>query len=355
MGVYKKGDKWFIDYYCDGRRVRESIGPSKTAAVAALRARKTDILRGEYRFKHSSSKGFKEYTKEYMKHSKATKRSWQRDEYSIQVLKKFFGDLYLSKINAGHVEKFKTKRVGEVTPATVNRELACLSAIFTMAKKSQLVDSNPVSEVKKFQERKLQMQILNKEEAESLIEAASEPLKAILRVALNTGMRRGEILNLRWSDIDFDLHVISLWETKGGKTRKIPMNAYVEEKLKGVEHKDPEYVFISTRTGKPLCDVRKPFIEACDKAEIKGLRFHDLRHTAATWMVMAGIDLVTVSEILGHSDIKMTMRYAHPTPENRRRAVEALAAVFSRESNDMDTYRTPAPKDMPATRSLSTN
>ena len=122
-----------------------------------------------------------------------------------------------------------------------------------------------------------------------------------------------------------------------------------------MDRKDSVYVFISTRTGKPLCDVRKPFFEACDKAKIKGLRFHDLRHTAATWMVMAGVDLVTVSEVLGHSDIKMTLRYAHPTPENRRRAVDALAAVFGRKSNEVDTYRTPVPKDMPVSPSISTN
>ncbi len=290
-----------------------------------------------------------------MKHSKATKRSWQRDEYSIQSLKEYFGDLYMSKINAGHIEKYKTKRIGQVSPATCNRELACLSAIFTMAKKSKLVESNPVTEVKKFQERKLQMQILSKEDAESLIEAASEPLRAILTIVLNTGMRRGEILNLRWADIDFDLHVISLWNTKGGKTRKIPMNAYVEETLNRIKRIESDYVFTSKRTGKPLCDVRKPFFEACDKAKIKGLRFHDLRHTSATWMVMAGIDLVTVSEILGHSDIKMTLRYAHPTPQNRRRAVEALAAVFGRKSNEVDTYRTPRPEGLPATPSVSTN
>jgi len=85
-----------------------------------------------------------------------------------------------------------------------------------------------------------------------------------------------------------------------------------------------------------MADVKTAFKTACRRAKIRDLRFHDLRHTAATYMVTGGIDLVTVSEILGHADIKMTMRYAHPTPENRRKAVNVLAAVFSKASQIED-------------------
>ncbi len=334
MSVFKKNDKWFIDYYCDGRRVRESIGPSKTAALSALRARKTDILRGEFRFKKDSSVLFNKYVKEYLEYSKANKRSWKRDETSIKALNRCFGNMQLSKINAGDVEKYKTKRVKQVSPASVNRELACLSAIFSLAKRSKIVTDNPVMEVRKFQERKLDLRILNIEEAERLIENASGYLNPILIIALNTGMRRGEILKLRWCDIDFDMHVISLWNTKGGRARKVPMNTYVEDTLFKLE-RESEFVFINSQTGKPFTTVRKSFITVCDDSGIKDLRFHDLRHTAATWMVTAGIDLVTVSEILGHSDIKMTMRYAHPTPENKRRAVEALE-MFTRKRHEVE-------------------
>jgi integrase len=105
------------------------------------------------------------------------------------------------------------------------------------------------------------------------------------------------------------------------------MSGLVAETLRGLK-KEKEYVFANPQTGKPLSDLQTGFKAACKKAGIRDLRFHDLRHTAATYMVMGGVDLVTVKEILGHATIQMTMRYAHPTPENKRHAVDVLSELF---------------------------
>jgi len=113
------------------------------------------------------------------------------------------------------------------------------------------------------------------------------------------------------------------------------MNALVVDTLRKVRH-ESDYVFCNPKTKERMADVKTAFKTACRRAKIRDLRFHDLRHTAATYMVTGGIDLVTVSEILGHADIKMTMRYAHPTPENRRKAVNVLTVVFSKASQIED-------------------
>jgi integrase len=155
-----------------------------------------------------------------------------------------------------------------------------------------------------------------------------------LLIALNTGMRKGEILRLRWHDIDLDNRFFFLKQTKSNKPRKVPISDFLVDVLNSIK-KTGEFVFANPKTGKPISDLQTGFKAACRKAGISDLRFHDLRHTAATYMVIGGIDLVTVKEILGHATIQMTMRYAHPTPENKRHAVEVLSGLFTpvREDN----------------------
>ena len=171
------------------------------------------------------------------------------------------------------------------------------------------------------------MKILDREEIDRLIRNSCDHLKGIIILALNTGMRKGEILYLRWNDVDFDKLFIFIKTSKSGVARKVPMNAMVVESLKKIK-RESDYVFCNPKTKERIKDVKTAFKAACRRAGINDLRFHDLRHTAATYMVTGGVDLVTVAEILGHADIKMTMRYAHPTPENKRKAVNVLDAVF---------------------------
>ncbi len=327
MGVYKVGNKYYIDFYVGGRRVRKPVG-SKRDAENALAAVKADILRGEYRFKKDRKIRFEDFAKEYLDYAKTNKKSWKRDRLCLKTFVPFFGNMLLSKITPLHIEKYKRMRLDEVKPGTVNRELACLKHMFTIAERfRKFEDKNPVKEVRFLQERQYVMKILDREEIKQLIRAATSHLKPILIIALNTGMRKGEILNLKWNDVDFISHYIHIKESKSNIMRKIPMNSVVAATLKGIKREN-DFVFPSTKTKEPLTNIFHSFKMACRKANINDLRFHDLRHTAATFMVTGGFDLVTVSQILGHSDIKMTMRYAHPTPENKRRAVDVLASIF---------------------------
>ncbi len=338
MGVYKAKDTWYIDFYADGRRRRKVVG-SRRDAENALAAIKADILREEYRFKKDRKIRFEDFAKEYLDYAKINKRSWLRDECSLKRLLPHLGDLLLSKIAPHHIEKYKKSRLDDgINPSTINRELACLKHMFTIAERlGKFEGKNPVKEVNFLQERKRVMKILDRDEIGRLVYAATAPIKPIIIMALNTGMRKGEILNLRWNDIDFIEHYIYLKKTKSNVMRKVPMNSVINDMLNKIE-RDGDYVFANPETGLPYTDIFHQFKAACEDAKINDLRFHDLRHTAASLMVMGGVDLVTVKEILGHSTIEMTMRYAHPTPENKRKAVSVLASVFEADQKELDGH-----------------
>ena len=327
MRIYQRGQNWYVDFSHDGRRIRKKVG-SKKDAENALAAVKADLLRGEYKFRIDRKVRFEDFAKEYLEYAKVNKRSWSRDEVIIRKNLSYFNDMLLSKINPRHIEEYKKLRLEKVKPGTVNRELTCLKYMFTVAEKFGKFDGkNPVKQVKFLQQRQYEMKILDRNEIKRLIDASTGYLRAMIIMALNTGMRKGEIFNLKWNSVDFVDNYIYVKETKSNVMRKIPMNFVVRSTLKEIK-RESDFVFASPKTGKHFTGTLHSFKTACKNAGINNLRFHDLRHTAATFMVMGGIDLVTVSQILGHSTIQMTMRYAHPTPENKRKAVDVLGSIF---------------------------
>ncbi len=324
--------KWYVDFTFHGRRIRQFAGLTKDQArnvLAKLRIDKLDESLGFKRPGGDEPIPFDTFSKDFLElYSKQNKKSWLRDETSLKNLKRFFRGATIQDIGPEQVERFKAKRKAEVSPATVNRELACLKTMFSKAVEWGKLTANPVKAVKKFKENNVQERILNGAEARRLLECAGPGIRPVLIVALNTGMRRNEILSLKWHDVNFIKGFILIEDSKSGKSRKVPMNATVFETLKSLS-RSSEYVFFNPETKDHVKDIKTGFRAACRRAEIKGLRLHDLRHTAASKMIEAGVDLVTVSKILGHSSIQMTMRYAHPTPENMKRAVEKLGEILN--------------------------
>lgn len=138
-------------------------------------------------------------------------------------------------------------------------------------------------------------------------------LKPIIITALQTGMRRGEILNLKWENIDTEQNFIELLEIKSGKARKIPISPTLNNVFENIKRRS-EFVFVNPKTNQPYIDLKKSFPTVIERAGIKDSRFHDLRHTVATRLVEKNIDLSVVKDILGHSKITTTQRYAHPVP-----------------------------------------
>ena len=334
MGVYLRGKSYYIDFYFEGKRYTERVGKvGKSVAEEKLKIKMSEVIRGEWKPKIVKIP-FEKFKEQYLEYSKGNKRpnSYLRDECSLKHLSKFFGTKTLSEINPFMVEKYKLARKEEAAePATINRELGCLRHMFNMATKWKKAQVNPVREVKFLREPKGKERILSEEEEKRLLETVrlttkSQHLEPIIVTALNTGMRKGEIVNLKWSNVDFKVGAIIVEGTKNGEVRKIPMNKKLTDTLESAK-KVSKGEFVFSENGKPYRDVKTGWWTVLKKAEIEGFRFHDLRHTFGSRLGMKGYDIKTIAELMGHKDIKMTMRYSHPTLEHKRRAVESLDEV----------------------------
>lgn len=332
-GMYRRGNCWYSDFIYHGERYFKSHGPvSKSAASEKDRKFRTEVADGKYARKKTNIT-FDKLKELYLEWSKVNKRplSYVRDQCSLKHLTPHFKGKRLSNISPFMVEQYKTKRKKSGAQAgTINRELSCLKAMFNKAIKWGRAFDNPVSQVKMFKENNEKMMVLSsKHEAKMLEEIRrlkkSEHLEEIVVTALNTGLRKRELLDLTWGQVNFSDRYLLITKTKNGEIRKIPMNKVLTETLHKLKNNGPnvDYVF-PNKNGKPYTDVKTSFKRICKEIGIPEFRFHDLRHTFATRLVMAGVDLATVKELLGHKDIKMTMRYAHPSPEHKRQAVELL-------------------------------
>ncbi|MDD2735795.1 MAG: site-specific integrase [Desulfuromonadaceae bacterium] len=159
-------------------------------------------------------------------------------------------------------------------------------------------------------------------------------LKPIIIFALNTGCRKDEILSLKWENVDMKHGFINMVQTKNGERRQIPINDTLREMLKGLTRRlNVPYVFHvydeEKKTGKRFGSIKRSFVTACKKAGIHDFVFHSLRHTFASHLVMGGVDLTTVSRLLGHKSLTMTLRYSHLAPNHLTSAVNVLNSSMS--------------------------
>jgi len=330
---------WYIAYSLNGKRKWESAGEAghvtKTMARELLKRREQQVKLGQWDMLEAEIPTLSEFMPKYIEHIRDIKqnRTWRKSEQHLKKLEKVFGNKKLSEITAEDIDEYKASRLKEVRPATVNRELEVLSNLINVAERwKKFFGKNPVSQAGLFRLNNQVERILTLEEEERLLSTSADHLKPIIIFALNTAMRKKEILTLTWNDVDFENSIIKVKHTisKSKKTKLVPMNSRVktillEQKLKSGRS---EFVFIFD--GKPIKDIRRAFEKACLRAGIDGFRFHDLRHTAASRMVDAGVNIVAVSKILGHSDIRTTMRYAHPD-DSLKDAVEKLASFSNQQ------------------------
>lgn len=204
------------------------------------------------------------------------------------------------------------------TPATVNRYLSALSHVFTIAVKEWgWIEENPLLKVSKMKEPRGRVRFLSDEERERLLSACKQSespyLYIVVVLALSTGARRMEILGAKWKDVDLNRGVITLHETKNGDRRVLPLVGRALELMKGhakVRQLATELVFPGLDLKKPM-DIRTPWETALKRAEITDFRFHDLRHSAASYLAMNGASLAEIAEVLGHKTLQMVKRYAH--------------------------------------------
>jgi integrase len=192
------------------------------------------------------------------------------------------------------------------------------------------VSENPVKKVRLYREENARTRFLSEEEEASLLACCGPQLAPLVVTALNTGFRASELLSLTWSDVDFRRGVVTVRAgyAKNGEARSVPMNDTLTMVLKsGTLHAAKGDQVFCNQHGQPYRSFRTAFEYAVRQAGIQDFSFHDLRYTFASRLVMAGVDLPTVKELLGHRDITMTLRYAHLSTDHKQAAVKKLEKV----------------------------
>jgi integrase len=262
-----------------------------------------------------------------MEYAKGNKRSWLRDQQMLEHLKNFLGsERQIGEIIAADIEGYKLHRRKEVSGSTVNRELALLKRMFNLAIDWDLyLGSNPVRKVKFFQEINTGFRVLSKEEEKKFLASATPYIQDIAIFALNTGLRIGEILSLKWESVNLEKSLLTVFAEKTHKIRPVPINSEARRVLEfWTLGRKNEFVFYNHETGKPFVDLKTGFALACRKADIEGVTWHTLRHTFASRLLDRGVDIVTVQQLLGHSTVLVTMRYTHTNLDSKKAAVAKL-------------------------------
>jgi integrase len=348
----KKNPRWRYAFTIRGVRYRAAVPEARTqfeAEQAEVAAKKAvfDGAYGRPTGAHDFAKfvgdpdadDFKFAGGTFLAWSRENKRSRRNDVSRAKVLLEHFRGKTFAQISPLSVEKFKSERRKSTVEfkkkpgrtrslASVNRELELLSRIFTLAIQRKLVDKNPCNEVRKFDLDNRRRRYLLDEEEPPLLAACTgrlEHLRPLIVVAVGTGMRRGDQLSLRKTQVDFQRDVVWVPNAKTGNEYAVPMSPEVREVMLEAVRRNPEseYVFANLATGEPYIDLKKGFAAACAAAGIRGLRWHDLRHTFGTRLAEGGCSEATISELMGHTDPKTTRRYTHGTDRAKREAVEA--------------------------------
>lgn len=325
MGLTRRGNTFWFTKMIDGKRIQESLKTDNKKIAEKLAAKLlTDIVEGRYFEKvKAKSTTFNDMAEKYlMKYEKL------RDSNSLKRLLPVFGNLTLADITTEKVSDYMDGRLMKVKPATVYQELALMRRMFNVARRQwKWVKYNPVADLSfSVGNKNARDRWLSYDEEVRLLDHASPGwVKGSILFALNTGMRRGEVLALKWSSTDFKRRVITVEHSKNGEKRTIPMSNTIFTLLRGIKVID-----ISNRVFPySVAALKDAFERTRGKAGLRDFRFHDLRHTFATRLVQNGVDIYRVKELLGHKTIVMTMRYAHHCPESLRSSVELLDNYYN--------------------------
>ncbi|OVE75451.1 hypothetical protein BVX98_07615, partial [bacterium F11] len=322
----KKG--WQADFWVGTHRIRKSFFIRKLAEQYE-RKKKNEYDEGKYVPKSKKDQTpFDKFVDEYFNvyASSNMVNPNQNEIYRLKQLKNYFGSKSISEITNKDIEEWRSKLLPELQPSTLNRILTTLKSIFSKAVEWGKIESSPAIKIKKLREENERVRFLSDREAKTLLESSSLRLQDFIVMALNTGMRKANLIGLRWEDIDFQNDVIHVLKTKSGKAYEVPINNTVRRLIKGKANIKNDGKVLDTR------NLKREWETTIQTSGIKNCRIHDLRHTFASSLAMKGVDLFTISQLLGHSDIKSTQIYAHLAPNHKKIAVNMIS--FTVTGND---------------------
>ncbi|OGS08029.1 MAG: hypothetical protein A2270_03010 [Elusimicrobia bacterium RIFOXYA12_FULL_51_18] len=306
--MYLRNKIWWIDYYAQGKRVRESVGPSKSLAKEVLRKRKYEVAEGKFFPNRKASNAiFQVVADKYWEmHGQYLKSSTWKNMLREALAR--FGSKPMGAISAADIQAFYNEIRDRASISTANRHLTLIKLIFNRSIALGLFNGeNPANKVLKGKEPPNRLRYLSQVEMQKLLTLCDPAIYPIIVCALFTGMRRGEIMSLTWAHVNLQQRLIHIAQSKSGKSREIPIAPKLYDNLADMGQREPsERVF-----NVPNITLRRHFDKVLQTAGITGFRFHDLRHTFASYFIMKTGNLPALQKILGHSTPLMTQRYAH--------------------------------------------
>jgi len=346
MSIFKRGHTYWFHFHFDGRHIQRSTRQGNPRAARQIEAAyRTKLAKGEVGIHEPKAvPAFQEAMNNFLAWSQMQHachpRTHLRYKTSSSALLRYFKNQRLDAITAEDVERFKTARGSEqrasdareknrrtVRPATVNRELACGKAMYNFTIKSGLPLQNPFSRVRFLVEDNEQTRVLTYREQRQYLNAASQPLKDIAVLLLETGMRPEEVYTIDRENVHLSegYLVNPIGKTKAAKRRITLTAAATQVVRKRLERAEGRYLFPHEKdANRPMLKVNNAHDGALKRSKVARFRLYDLRHTWATRAAMSGVDLVTLAAMLGHSRIQMVLRYAHPTQEHQAQAMQRL-------------------------------
>jgi integrase len=340
MSIFKRGKTYWYHFMHEGQHIQRSTKQGNPRTARQIEAAyRTALAKGEVGItERKKIPSFKAAIADFLKWSelehKAHPGTHRRYQVSAVALRKHFADSLLDRINPEEVERYKTLRSAQVSPrtkrrvmpSTVNRELACLKALFNHVLKADVPLRNPVSRVKFYEEHNEQTRVLSFAEQEKYLAVATPMLRDVATLMLETGMRPEEVYRIRRENVQLGqgILVVPFGKTKAAR-RRVPLTASARSVLAARMGSEAAYLFpCETDSTRPVPKVNNAHDRAVRDSKIALFRLYDLRHTWATRAAMSGIDLVTLAAMLGHSRIQMVLRYAHPTQQHQHQAMERL-------------------------------
>ena len=336
---------WWIRYADSTGRIRREKAGTKGAAIKLYSKRKTEALQRKKlpESLRSPMVSFAELAHDALAYSKAHKRSYGDDVLRMEGLLARFRERTADSITPQEFERHlaETAEASDWAPATVNRYRALISLVYRLGIENGKVKENPARLVKHRQENNARVRWLSAEEEAGLraaIEAARPEHLPELDLALHTGLRLGEMYGLAWENVNLTRRVLTIPRSKNGETRHVPLNSTALTALAELRKRsDGTGAVIRNLRGELLAGPRYWFEPAIRLAKIRSFSWHCLRHTFASRLVMAGVDLRTVQDLMGHKSIAMTVRYSHLAPKHTLAAVERLAASPSAPLSEQPT------------------
>lgn len=347
MALYRRGDEWWYHFWYRGTHIQERTHTTnKHEARAIEAAHRTKLTtRNPTATEERPNPLFEEFAIPYLEYSKANKASHGVEFYYVtRTLVPYFGRMHLDQIGALEGERYKQKRLKDgLKKSSINREIGLLKSMLSIAVEWELTNENGPKRTKLFKlDDPSCDRVLSYEEESKLLAACDESelrfraphLRTVILIALYTGLRRGEILRLRWLDIDFQKRVLTVQKskTKSGKGRKVNLNSVLIDALLSMRKQEQgEWIFPSPKRYQTpgereqhIGDVKNAFRRAVHLAAITPITFHHLRHTFCTRLSDAGVPLAVIQDLAGHASVTMTRRYTHPGNEAKQKAVDLL-------------------------------